>query len=188
MMTWTNFYNRVAELDDVRRKALMLKPDLNSLPLPIQRYDDPFLPLGKEVVRATESNVGIYIFDMASYFATGAAGIVALERTIAYARNRSLTILHGPFTGKHYGTLTNLAVDAFTVSTEQDHAYYLQNSPYTPFLWNAEAPRIGGGMNESMITVSDDQKEQFTMPIYDLGDVMTDFTDTFADSLKAHLA
>jgi hypothetical protein len=43
-------------------------------------------------------------------------------------------------------------------------------------------------MNESMITVSDDQKEQFTMPIYDLGDVMTDFTDTFADSLKAHLA
>lgn len=107
--------------------ALWLAPRLSQLPLPIQRYDDPFLPFGKAVINATSELVAAYVFDLAAYLALGAAGAVALERTIAYVAGRAVTILHGPFVGDQYLPIsdeTAFNVDAVTLASPADFAAY----------------------------------------------------------------
>ncbi len=98
--------------------GLLFAPRVQQLPLPIQRYDDPFLPFGKAIINATRDLVCAYVFDLASYMALGAAGAVALERTISYAAGDAVTILHGPFAGAQYAVLTeetSFGVDAVTL-------------------------------------------------------------------------
>ncbi len=107
-----------------------MAPRLLQIPLPMQRFDDPFLPFGKAIIAATRDVVCAYLFDLAAYLALGAAGAVALERTIAYARADSTTvsILHGPFASADYVEAAGdnaFAADAVTVTDEQ----YLE--PYT---------------------------------------------------------
>ena len=82
--------------------ALGLIPILNKLPFEIQRHDDPFLPFGKAVIDATADLVCAYIFHLGSYLALGAAGAVALERTMAYVPSGIIKILHGPFANQEY--------------------------------------------------------------------------------------
>ncbi|GEM_PF-431994 len=101
--------------------GLMLAPKLTAMPLSIQRYDDPFLPFSKMVIQATRDLVCAYVFDFSAYFAIGAAGVVALERAIAYARGdgESIAILHVPFATRDYAPAssdTALAVDAVTLT------------------------------------------------------------------------
>jgi hypothetical protein len=108
--------------------ALLMKPRLLQMPLPIQRYDDPFLPFGKAVINATRDIVCAYMFDLAAYMALGAAGCVALERTIAYVGKQAVTILHGPFVGPDYAEAAYenaFAVDAVTLADKQHIAAYL---------------------------------------------------------------
>ena len=105
-------------------RALLMNPRLSLLPLPMQRYDDPFLPFGKAVIDATRDAVCAYLFDLAAYLALGAAGAVALERTIAYARagDGTVCILHGPFASGAYAEAAGKSafdVDAVTVADLQ---------------------------------------------------------------------
>src|SRR5215470_3431767 len=84
------------------RLAIGLAPTLEKLPLSIHRYDDPFLPYGKSIIDATHDLVCGYVFHLAAYLALGAAGAVALERTIAYVPAPLVKILHGPFASPDY--------------------------------------------------------------------------------------
>ncbi len=107
--------------------ALWLAPQLSQLPPPIQRYDDPFLPFGKAIINATSERVCAYVFDLAAYLALGAAGAVALERTVAYVAGRAITILHGPFVGEQFSELSDemsFNVDAVTLASVTDFAAY----------------------------------------------------------------
>lgn len=120
-----NFAARLAAIQRKRQTtlALLLRPRLPQLPLPIQKYDDPFLPFGKAIIAETSDLVCAYVFDVAAYLALGAAGAVALERTIAYARaaTETLAILHGPFASADYveaAGVGGFAVDAVTVTDE----------------------------------------------------------------------
>lgn len=98
--------------------ALMFAPSVAKMPLPIRAHDDPFFPFGKAIIDATADRINAYIFNFASYLSLGAAGVIALERTIAYA-NDKVTILHGPFCSKEFSVLADdvsINVDAITVS------------------------------------------------------------------------
>ena len=82
--------------------ALVIAPRLAKMPLPMLYVDDPFLPFSKAIIDATKDLVCAYLFDFAAYLAIGAAGAVALERTMAYARNESVTLLDGRFASWGY--------------------------------------------------------------------------------------
>jgi hypothetical protein len=133
--------------------GLLIAPRLALLPLPIQRYDDPFLPFGKAIIDATRDMVCAYIFDLAAYLSIGAAGAVALERTIAYARQEILTILHGPFVGAGYAGISDesaFAVDAVTLVDSQHLDAYLTRADRGAFIVRGgnptrlDAPDVGG--------------------------------------------
>jgi hypothetical protein len=109
--------------------ALLLAPRLAKLPYPIARFDDPFLPFAKAQIDATQSSVCAYVFELAAYLAIGAAGAVALERTLAYIPNHALKILHAPFASIHYAQAASddaFNVDAVTVTDLQYMQAYLQ--------------------------------------------------------------
>lgn len=113
--------------------VLHLAPRIELLPLPIQRFDDPFLPFGRAVIEATQDIVCGYVLDFAAYMALAAAGARALERTIALIQREKLRILHGPFVGKGYSAMadrTAFDLDAFTVTNSQDFQFYINNPPY----------------------------------------------------------
>lgn len=62
-----------------------LDPVPERLPLEhITRYDEPVLPFNKKIVEATADLVCAYKPNLGFYLQWGAAGIIALERTIAY--------------------------------------------------------------------------------------------------------
>lgn len=112
---------KAIQTDKNTQAGLILAPTLVNMPAPIQRYDDPFLPFGKAIINATHDLVCAILFDFASYLTLGAAGIVALERTIAYTRAKSdiMTILHIPIASDTYAEAVSpaaLAVDAITVT------------------------------------------------------------------------
>ena len=101
--------------------VLLITPQLVKLPLPMQRFDDPFLPFSKAIIAATHDVVCGYIFDMPAFLALGAAGAVALERTLAYANagDDVLTVLHAPFASSAFLASTSdaaFAPDGVTVS------------------------------------------------------------------------
>jgi hypothetical protein len=142
MKSWADFLNKLSGLREKRASnlALFLNPRLENLPLSIARFDDPFLPYGKEIIRATQDLVVAYVFDLASYFALGAAGIVALERTIRFAGD-SVTILHAPFATGDYSAMadiTGLGVDAITVTSKRLVKSYLDKPPHAAFWLYAE--------------------------------------------------
>jgi hypothetical protein len=96
---------------------LWVRPRLDQMPLPMQRYDDPFLPFGKAIINTTRDLLCGYLFDFAAYLALGAAGAVALERTIAYVSDEAVSILHGPFASPDYTkAATAFGVDAVTIT------------------------------------------------------------------------
>lgn len=142
-----------------------MNPIFELLPLPITRYDDPFLPFGKAIISATHDLVAGYFFDFASYLAMGGAGAVALERTIAYVPDNCLTILHGAFTGTSYSAMaspTAFNLDAITVATEDDLSYYTENSPYMAFLVSQTEktfPKQGGIYRRDTTTLHTGDKQ-----------------------------
>ena len=99
-----NFRELVKAAQERNRSTLAigLAPALNKLPYEIQRYDDPFLPYSKAVIDATADLGCAYVFHLGASLALGAAGAVALERTIAYVPTGLIKILHGPFANTEY--------------------------------------------------------------------------------------
>lgn len=126
--------------DRCGRFGLLLAPRLAQMPLPIQRFDDPFLPFGKALIDATRDRVCAYVFDLSAYLAPGASGIVALERTIRYAGGSAVTILHGAFVGAQYTIVLDelsLGVDAVTIAEARDLAAYLARPDRSAFVIRA---------------------------------------------------
>lgn len=188
-MKWHELYKRVS--DKGGKDAIFLQPTLTGLPLPLQRYDEPFLPYSRDIIQATKHQVNIYIFDLASYFRTGAAGIVALERAIAYVRNEAVTILHGPFVGTQYECLggdASLQVDALTVLFKRDLDYYLDHPPYSAFLWtqNQETVANGGVLTSNQLKLYYDSEElSLNLITNDL--LLADKTDNYIDTIREQL-
>lgn len=107
---------------------LLLKPRLQQIPLPMQRFDDPFLPFGRAIIDAARPVVCGYVFDLAAYMTLGAAGMVALERTIAYVGESHIKILHAPFASGDYAEAVGAGgfnVDAVTLVDEEYAAAYM---------------------------------------------------------------
>ncbi|UCG25326.1 MAG: orotidine-5'-phosphate decarboxylase [Chloroflexota bacterium] len=61
-----------------------LDPQPERLPAPALKWDEPILPFNKAIVEATVDLVCAYKPNLGFYLQWGAAGIIALERTIAY--------------------------------------------------------------------------------------------------------
>lgn len=61
-----------------------LDPDPARLPLPTMQWDEPVLPFNKAIIDATADLVCAYKPNLGFYLQWGAAGVIALERTIAY--------------------------------------------------------------------------------------------------------
>jgi hypothetical protein len=113
--------------------------------MPLQSYDDPFLPFGKAIIAATRDLVRAYVFDLAAYLALGAAGAVALERTIAYVGEDNLTVLHGAFVGGDYAEAARgFAADAVTLVDAADAEPY-QRTGVGTFLLQGETLTLVGG-------------------------------------------
>lgn len=98
------FYEKLKQRTQAKNTdlALVIAPRLMKMPLPMMYVDDPFLPFSKAIIDATKDLVCVYLFDFAAFLALGAAGAVALERAMAYARDEAVTILDGRFAAWGY--------------------------------------------------------------------------------------
>ncbi len=61
-----------------------LDPDITRLRVDVLKWDEPILPFNKAIIDATADLVCAYKPNLGFYLQWGAAGIIALERTIAY--------------------------------------------------------------------------------------------------------
>ncbi|MER3459388.1 MAG: orotidine-5'-phosphate decarboxylase [Chloroflexota bacterium] len=94
--------------------CLGLDPVLAKMPLPLHKEDDPLLPFNKAMIDATADLVCAYKPNLAFYLAEGAAGLIALERTLAYIPDHIPIILDGKF-GDIGSTAEMIARGAFEV-------------------------------------------------------------------------
>jgi hypothetical protein len=118
----SSLYERMMAQQKPRGLALYFCPRVVDLPLPMQRFDDPFLPYGKAIINASREHVSLYVLDVPSYLAIGAAGAVALERTIDFLNDEIPCVLHGPFGGAAFVKLLDklaFGADALTISRDQ---------------------------------------------------------------------
>ena len=151
----TEFINKLERIRLQKNSdlALLIRPRLNSMPLPLKRHDDPFLPFAKEIISATQSMVVAFVLDLSAFLALGAAGAIALERTVNFAASDNVLILHGPFSSAHFAGITDeqaFPCDAVTLSDSQHIDSYLQRSDRSAFVINnrsvqhLDAPDNGG--------------------------------------------
>jgi hypothetical protein len=153
----TSLYHRVIQQHKQRSLALHFCPRVVDLPLPMQRFDDPFLPFGKAVINASRDLVSLYVFDVPSYLAIGAAGAVALERTIDYLNDEIPCVLHGPFAGTSFIKLLDklaFGADALTVSASADTFRLLDAHAQIQGEWTpADAKLKLVGQNEQVVAL-----------------------------------
>jgi len=101
-----------------------MRPLMSDMPAPMHYYDDPFFPFSKAIISATRDIVCAYVFDFPAYMVHGAAGAVALERSMAFVDNDVVKILHGSFVGADYAPMIYedaLGADAATIA--HSHQY-----------------------------------------------------------------
>lgn len=140
----SDLYTRIAQQGRASF-ALHLCPRIVDLPLPIQRFDDPFLPFSKAIINASRDYMGLYIFDMPSYLAIGAAGAVALERTIDYLNDEVPCVLHGPFAGAHFVKLLDklaFGADCLTVAHEAGQLQLIDQQSQVQGHWHTDTNHI----------------------------------------------
>jgi len=135
----TKFIHKLEQVIAQKQRyiALMITPQIIKMPLPMKRHDDPFLPFSKSIIRATQAITPVYVFNLAAYLRIGAAGAIALERTISYAVADSVLILHGPFAGAGYAEISDenaFGVDAVTLYELKNVAAYLQRADRGAFV------------------------------------------------------
>ncbi|MFP4321581.1 MAG: hypothetical protein ACLFTK_03935 [Anaerolineales bacterium] len=128
-----------AQSENNSRLALGIAPHLADLPAPIARHDDPFLPFARAIIEATADMVALYVFDLASFLALGAAGARALERSIPLVPAPIPTVLDGPFWTAGYARAAYadaFAVDAVTLATNDTRAVnaYVKSSANAAFV------------------------------------------------------
>ncbi len=114
------FHQKWQEATQHSRLAIGIAPQMTRMPAPIARYDDPFLPFGDAIISATVNFACAYVFDLASYLVLGAAGIIALERTMPLVPRHLITILHAPFSTPAFAPAAFESpgvVDAVTLET-----------------------------------------------------------------------
>ncbi len=93
------FMSYLEKLRDAQKKnnswlCVGLDPDPKRLPLEtVSRWDEPVLPFNKAIIDATVDLVCAYKPNLGFYLQWGAAGIIALERTIAYIPDHIPVIL-----------------------------------------------------------------------------------------------
>lgn len=135
------FLDKLAEAQRRNRSwlCLGLDPVLAKMPLPLHKEDDPLLPFNKAMIDATADLVCAYKPNLAFYLAEGAAGMIALERTIAYIPDPIPIILDGKFgdigaTAEMiaHGAFEAWGVDAVTVNP------YVGEDGVAPFLQRSE--------------------------------------------------
>jgi len=170
---------------------LRIRPILTQMPAPVKAYDDPFLPFGKLVINATRDVVCGYVFDFPAYLAIGAAGVVALERTIAYVDRALITIIDGQFSGAGYVHMADegtFNTDALILADDKQLSAYLTRPDRSAFVTyenaimdNAHAGGIFSHMMDEM-TIGD-------IRLKIVGDevVYADGTANFGDSLHDKL-
>lgn len=159
--------------------ALLLSPRLDRMPLPIQRYDDPFLPFSRAIIEATQDIVCTYIFDFAAYMALAGAGARALERAIGLLDLETVKIIHGPFVGPAYSAMTERTafdVDAITVYRKEDVDYYRTHAPYGAIQC---LPAVG---NATLFA-----SDQTTIRVTDEDALFRGHGDDFAEQVRAHI-
>ncbi len=117
--------------------AIGIAPALDKLPAAVAKIDDPFLPLGKLIINTTADLACAYVFHLSAYLAIGAAGVIALERTLAYVPTGILKVLHAPFASAEYVRAAfedALGADAVTLSSSEFAAAYLAQPRYGAFV------------------------------------------------------
>jgi hypothetical protein len=188
---------KFAAIRETRQDNLILQmsPRVARLPLPIQRYDDPFLPFGRAIINATQDLVCGYVFDLAAYLALGAAGIIALERTLPYVDSSLIRILHGPFSGPDYAAAAfegNFDLDAVTLVNESDLA------TYTSEPWQGAFVMKSGNLIETVdfgvywweigvFTLPDAIEKPLTMRLAGESLLYSGYKDGFAEQVRTAL-
>jgi orotidine-5'-phosphate decarboxylase len=116
-----------------------LDPVLERMPGPMLKYDDPFLPFLKEIVDATTDLVCAFKPNLGFFLPLGAAGVISLERIVAYIPDEIPVILDAKLndvghTARAYakGVFEALKLDAVTVNP------YLGFDGVAPFLANPD--------------------------------------------------
>lgn len=140
----TRWYDRILGQGEPRF-ALHVCPRVIDLPLPIQRFDDPFLPFGKTIINASRGLVSLYVFDVASYLAIGAAGAVALERTIDYLNDEVPCVLHGPFASYDFLKLLDklaFGADCLTIAAEANVLQLIDQQGRVVGTWHTHEEQI----------------------------------------------
>ncbi|MDZ4670492.1 MAG: hypothetical protein SH821_06455 [Phototrophicales bacterium] len=170
--------------------VLRISPHLMQMPTPVKAYDDPFLPFGKAVINATRDVVAGYIFDFPAYLAIGAAGAVALERTIGYVDRTLITIIDGQFSGAGYVHLADegtFNADALILADDNHLSAYTARPDRSAFVTYDHTPHSAptGGIFWRMtdeLTIGDKRLKI-------VGDdvVYADGTAHFGDSLHEAL-
>jgi hypothetical protein len=123
--------------------VLRISPYLMRMPAPVKAYDDPFLPFGKAVINATRDVVAGYIFDFPAYLAIGAAGAVALERTMAYVDRALITIIDGQFSGAGYVHMADegtFNADALILADDKHLSAYTARPDRSAFVTDDHTP------------------------------------------------
>ena len=85
-MTRSNFIEKLSLSQEQNASWLCvgLDPQPDRLPVQALKWDEPILPFNKAIIDATADLVCAYKPNLGFYLQWGAAGIIALERTIAY--------------------------------------------------------------------------------------------------------
>lgn len=135
----TEFIAKLRRIQAEKQSDLILRisPRIIAMPLPMKRHDDPFLPFGKAIITATRDLVCGYMFDLAAYLRIGAAGAIALERTISYVAGEVITILDGCFASTAYAEISDenaFMVDAVTLAHAPDAHAYLTRTDRAAFV------------------------------------------------------
>lgn len=173
--------------------ALLIAPRVVKMPAPIARYDDPFLPFGRAIIDATRDLVCAYVFDLSAYLALGAAGAVALERTIPYANadGRAITILHAPFSGTGYVEAASdraFNVDAVTLVNAADAPAYLAEAGRGVFVMGETAPNGLSGFgyfSQKAFHLFESQQPTLTVRLLDEMLLYTDGKEGFEQTVRA---
>ena len=82
-MTYIDKLREIQEKND-SWLSVGLDPDPDRLPSPMLKEDEPILPFNRAIIEATADLVCAYKPNMGFYLQWGAAGMIALERTIAF--------------------------------------------------------------------------------------------------------
>lgn len=124
---------------------LTIRPEVMLMPLSVRIYDDPFFPFGKAIIQATRELVVGYQFDFPAYLRLGAAGAIALERTLSLITGERLAILDGNFSDERFVTVsdeTAFVSDAVTISHSHLLPIFRRRDDRAAFVYHDELNHI----------------------------------------------